>query len=294
MLADSLISRFEAINVWVRRSERAPHKPLLILLALARVQAGQPRMIRFSEIEATLRDLLRDFGPPRSGYHPEYPFWRLQTDQLWEIAGHTTLVKRQSNSDPLLSELRRKEVVGGFPEQIYLLLQERPEVLREVAQRLLESHFPASLHEAILNIIGLDLTSNIRSARRDGRFRQEVINAWQHQCAFCGYNVRFDQTDLGLEAAHIMWVQAGGAELLDNGICCCVVHHHAFDRGALSISNDLRILVSSRLHGGAALARWFTELHGRPLLGPALKKASPRINFVQWHQTQVFRGPNID
>lgn len=294
MVGDSMISQFQSLNVWKKRAERAPHKPLLVLLALGRVQAGHPRMAPFTILEPLLRELLRDFGPPRTSYRPEYPFWRLQRDGLWQVSGDTALIRRTSNNDPLLSELRRAEIVGGFPEKIYLLLRKRPELIREIGLRLLESHFPSSLHEAISSVIGLDLGVVGRSESRDGRFRNEVINAWQHQCAFCGYNVRFDHTDLGLEAAHIMWVQAGGAELIDNGICCCVLHHQAFGRGAISINNELRVIVSSRLHGGQSLPQWFTDLNGQKLKGPVLKIAVPRIKYLQWHQCEVFKGPRID
>ena len=217
-VGDALLSKFKGLSIWTRGPERAPHKPLLILVALARIQAGYPRMTPFIELEQPLRDLLRDFGPPRVAHHPEYPFWRLQRDQLWVVEGPSELKRRQSNTDPLLTELRKDGVVGGFPEKIHQCLSDRPELLREIAYCLLESHFPNSMHEAIANSAGLNLDSRIRSVNRDRRFRLEVISAWQHRGGFCGYNVKLDHTDLGLEAAHIMWVQAGGAEVLDNGI----------------------------------------------------------------------------
>ena len=47
-----VLDRFAGINVWKRGEERAPHKPLLILYALARLQRGEPRLVRFDELEA--------------------------------------------------------------------------------------------------------------------------------------------------------------------------------------------------------------------------------------------------
>jgi len=36
-------------------------------------------------LEPDLERLLFEFGPPRKAYHPEYPFWRLQNDGVWEV-----------------------------------------------------------------------------------------------------------------------------------------------------------------------------------------------------------------
>jgi|SRR5947209_16416086 len=79
-----ILTRVNDLNVWRRGDERAPHKPLLILLALARVAQGQKRLTLFSEIEKPLNELLKHYGPARKSIHPEYPFWRLQSDGLWK------------------------------------------------------------------------------------------------------------------------------------------------------------------------------------------------------------------
>src|SRR5581483_2189532 len=83
--AERIAGTFEKINIWHRRNERAPHKPLLLLLALARVLRGNPRLEEFRSYEDVMRNLLIKYGPERKSVHPEYPFWRLQADGLWEV-----------------------------------------------------------------------------------------------------------------------------------------------------------------------------------------------------------------
>jgi putative restriction endonuclease len=155
-----------------------------------------------------------------------------------------------------------------------------------VANSILEAHFPASLHSAIAIAVGLELDTVIRNRQRDASFRYEVISAWGHRCGFCGYDVKLDNADLGLEAAHIRWVQSGGPDILKNGIACCAIHHQALDRGAIGMDSDFRIVVSSRLHGGS--------LQGKAMVLPSRKLAFPRKEYIDWHLREVFQGEPRD
>jgi putative restriction endonuclease len=99
--------------------------------------------------------------------------------------------------------------------------------------------------------------------------------------------------DLALEAAHIKWVQAGGPDSVANGICCCSIHHQALDAGAIGIDEDLRILISTEIHG-SSLDAHFDSLRGHRLLLPSRKIAYPKREYVSWHQVQVFKGSPRD
>ena len=291
---DSILRDFHDLNMWQRGDERAPHKPLLVLLALGRLQSGAERLLPFDEIEQPLSDLLEGFGPPRKSLHPELPFFHLQNDGVWELEEDPRVRQRQGSKNPLRTDLRKFGIRGGFPERIFNSLKERPEALRAVARSVISAHFPESLHDAILSAVGLDLTGTSRYLRRDPAFRAAVISAWEHQCVFCGYSVQLDHADLGLEAAHIQWCQAGGPDSVSNGLSCCTVHHQAFDRGAVTISSSFRILVSSRLHGAGMLQELFVALNGREIRPPARKAALPKLVYLDWHRKQVFRGDARD
>lgn len=291
---DWIVGQFRELNVWRRREERAPHKPLLVLLALGRVQRGEARLARYEEIDGPLTRLLEEFGPPRKSVHPELPFYHLQTDGVWEVEEKPELRRREGSRNFLKSDLMRLGIAGGFPEGLFEELKARPEAVRAVGRELLEAHFPESLHEAIAAAAGLDLAGITRGARRDPAFREEVLAAWGRQCAFCGYAVQLDRADLGLEAAHVRWVQAGGPDSIGNGLACCSLHHLAFDRGAMTISEDLRIVVSSRVHGSGRAEEMFYALHGQGLRRPSRRAGYPRAEFLEWHRRQVFQGVGRD
>lgn len=152
---DEVRQRVSKIKVWARGEQRAPHKPLLILLALSRIADGQPRLTLFADLEEPLKQLLEKHGHPRKAQHPEYPFWRLQADGLWDVPNSDTLIRRSSNNDPLKSELLTKGIKGGFTEEIYDLFVQDSKFLREIAQAIAVAHFPPDVRVSLLSELGL-------------------------------------------------------------------------------------------------------------------------------------------
>ena len=96
---------------------------------------------------------------------------------------------------------------------------------------------------------------------------------------------------LGVEAAHIKWHQAGGPDVVSNGLCLCVLHHRVFDRGAIGISTAGRLLVSEEVHGSRGLEEWLLRFEGKPLGKPQRTDYNPKPEFVAWHLHEVFRAP---
>jgi putative restriction endonuclease len=68
----------------------------------------------------------------------------------------------------------------------------------------------------------------------------------------------------------------------------------AFDRGAISVSDEHRILISSRIYGNAGLESWFLAIHGRQLRTPSRREAASNKDFLAWHRKEVFRGEGRD
>ena len=95
---EQIIQKFETLRQWRSDGERAPHKPLLVLYAIGKLLSGEDRLISYTDdIEENLENLLKEFGPRRDSYNPQFPFWRLQNDGIWEVTdadkiGQTDLV----------------------------------------------------------------------------------------------------------------------------------------------------------------------------------------------------------
>ncbi|MFV1965743.1 MAG: phosphorothioated DNA-binding restriction endonuclease [Pirellulaceae bacterium] len=284
-----------AFTVWKRGSQRAPHKPLLLLYALAKCSRSEPRLISYADVDRDLRDLLLQFGPERKSCHPEYPFWRLQNDGIWELKNAERAARRSSNTDAKKVELLKYGVRGGFTEDVFDLLDGNRPLITELAVEILLQHFPTSVLEDILQAVGLDIRFEVALRRkRDPAFREKVLTAYEYRCAVCGYDVRLGPQQLALEAAHIKWHQAGGPDTENNGLALCALHHKLFDRGAFSLIRDGVICVSRRAHGTSGFSEWLMAFHGHPIRFPQAEVLRPTVDFTTWHRRQVFRGPARD
>lgn len=291
MSRDWLLGRIDELNVWRSGDQRAPHKPLLLLYALGRLSRGERSPVAFRELGPELARLLEEFGPARSSYHPEYPFWRLQNDELWIVQCERPVELRASNTDPPRSELENANAMGGFPDQVQESLVADLTLLAEVAQRLLSRHFPGSIHDEILDAVGLELTGKVYRQRRDPAFRRRILTAYEYSCALCALDLRLGTVSVALEAAHIKWHQAGGPDTETNGLALCSLHHKTFDLGAYTISPEGVVCVSDQLMSDSPESeRVLLRHHGGRLRSPQRPEQQPDAAFLEWHRQEVFKG----
>ncbi len=289
-----IIEAFKNITIWKNGDKRAPHKPLLILLSLAGVQRKEQRLVSFEEIEPRLKRLLSRFDRKGNGVHPEYPFFHLQSDDFWEIAGsgpiEDILKSGSKKRSPSAKTLREGHTMGGFSEQLYMKLRDNPELVNQLAHRILDGHFPTSLHEDILDEVGMPWVVTLKK-KRDPEFRSMIMRIYDRRCAICGYDGRLGDINLCLEAAHVKWHAAGGPDEMDNGLALCSLHHKALDSGAIGIDDDDRIIVSQEINGSHGISDWFLSYLGKQIRKPQDGQPGVLKEYKEWHRTQVFRGP---
>ncbi|MEE1941324.1 HNH endonuclease [Streptomyces sp. TRM 70361] len=286
------LERTANLRQWTRGGIRAPHKPLLLLYALGRFQEDAEGGLRYSAVERDLERLLAEYGPPNRTT-PAYPFHYLVSDGVWEVRTD----HGPGSPGNGVRQLRRTGATGRLAPELRAALRREPALLGRIARSLLDLHFPPSLHGELCEAVGLDLepagTGYLPAARRqrDRRMRELVLAAYEHRCAFCGYDGRLGPVPVGLEAAHVRWWAFDGPDEVENGLCLCSLHHKLFDKGVLGVGEDHRVLVSQRFAGHSPAAReYVTALSGRPLLGPRSGTRPVAAAHRDWHLRQVFRG----
>jgi len=289
-MSETLLDRLGKLNVWKRGAQRAPHKPLLLLLMFGRLQRGEARLVGFGEVEKPLAALLKAFGPPTRP-SPENPYWYLQRDGVWVFEGPTDGLAGPTNT-PRVMALRDGPAVAGLPRADFEQLEADPGLLSTAARLLLEEHFPETLHEDILQAVGLslDVSGNASKRRRDPRFRPAVLAAYDYRCAVCDWQLVADGVVEGLDAAHVKWHAADGPDEVSNGLALCSLHHKALDRGWYGVDDSGRLRISHAVSGNDAFASMLGRFDDKPLR--TARRAADRLKPAhrRWHWSEVFRG----
>lgn len=290
------LRRVAGIRQWTRNDERAPHKPILLLYALGRLQRTGQSEVTYADAESALAELLRSFGPPGRKSTPAYPFHHLQTDGLWTVSAGGGASPGASPT-----QLRASIAIGRLEPDFENALRNDPSLLVLATHALLDANWEESYHADICALVGLDLqaaemdiarqrASTLR--RRDPAFRERVLMAYEYRCAMCGYDGRLGTEAVALDAAHLRWWAYEGLDTVDNSLCLCSMHHKLLDRGVVGIGSGNTVTVSARFVGrGPAAEVLILDLVGRPLLEPQRGQLPPAPAHVEWHQFQVFSGP---
>ena len=311
-LAD-IRERFLSLRRWRKGGRRAPHKPLLVLLAIGRCLRGEERLAPFATVDKKLAELLCAFGLPNpTTPRPDYPFWRLQGDGIWEI-DRPHLVRQTERGDALVGDLREHRIAGGFLASDHAALRADPSLAHELANEILHAHFPQTYHADLLQATGIghfgagasphqdirqvaeiaDAEGKVHKTTlqrpRDAAFRQAVLKAYCERCAVCEFSVRLEGTVVAVEAAHIRWHNHAGPAVVRNGLALCSLHHRLFDRGAFGLDEGLVIRMSARTEGPG----WRESLGrfdgARLPVVPTMNEERPAPEFLRWHRHQVLR-----
>jgi putative restriction endonuclease len=133
------------------------------------------------------------------------------------------------------------------------------------------------------------VTAAVRVRLHQRAFRERVLEAYRHQCAFC----RLRHEEL-LDAAHIVPdSQPEGEPHVRNGLSLCTLHHAAFDRSFLGLRPDCVIEVRPdirRERDGPTLVHAIQALHGTRIVVPVSKVLRPdpallEIRYEQFRQS---------
>ena len=291
MQDEKLLKLFNQITIWKAGHKRAPHKPLLLLLMLARVKRGETRLIPYIEVEQILPELIDAFGPPRkSKAKAQDPFWRLIKDGIWDIP-IADKIREDKSGTPFLSDLKSFKASGGFKSEIYNQLIQDTKLLDRVAQDILNIHFPETYHPDILNAIAMPEHTVSNKPKRKSSFRREILRVYNYRCAICGYDGRLGHSLVGIEAAHFKWHAAGGPDTIENGTALCTFHHKIFDRGAITLTDDHIIDASQEVNGTTQVNNLILQYVGKQMHFPQFGQHKPAKQYLAWHRKNVFKTP---
>lgn len=118
-------------------------------------------------------------------------------------------------------------------------------------------------------------------------FRRAVLSGYRGRCCMS----RVEDSRL-LVASHIVpWSQDKANRLNPrNGLCLSAIHDRAFDKGLISLTDDLRVVLSKQLRARkeSFLKDVFLPLADRTIEAP--DRFAPSEEFLSYHRKRVFLG----
>lgn len=114
-------------------------------------------------------------------------------------------------------------------------------------------------------------------------FRIAVTDAYGRACCATG-----EHSLPALDAGHIRPYGDGGVHEIRNGLLLRADLHRLFDKGYVTVDEDLKLRVSSRLKSEFKNGKTYYPLDGKKLTVPLKRDEWPDLDALRWHRENVF------
>jgi putative restriction endonuclease len=300
----------------------APHKPL-ILISL--VQAYESKLLIDSTIPITpeLTSIFKSNwnNLVTTGHTLSFamPFFRLKNEdgnwwqlvanpgcELWVQTGDLSNFSSLSNAvmyaeiDPNLAQLllhegtrtilRQVLLDKYFPNKSITVNSDGSAALGEIKREMLEE--TAIEYSERMKRLKKRLnaeTYEIEIHSRETVFRREIVKLYDDTCCMTGVRVSAPYSFSMVDACHIVPFYKTFNNHPTNGIALCPNLHRAFDKGAISIDDDYRVIVSRTFVENEESDYSLSALEGRQIELPRDRNYVPDLEAFAWHRKYTFR-----
>ena len=292
----------------------APHKPLLLLAVIELIEQGQiqENKIYFSPdlVETVMKYWVKVTD---RRLNIALPFFHLKSDGFWHlhpnpgyeralegarqirnISGIQEVIAYASLDDDLfalLTDVGNREIIRQTLIHIYLL-----DFRQEIESLIAEGQQIGEYEQLLIREIEHSFSFQQSTAPipeetpiRSAGFRKTIMRLYKYTCAVCRLCIITMDGESVTEAAHIIPFHISQSNDVRNGISLCKLHHWAFDKGLISLSNTYKVIVS-RLFVEQGPMEWrLTKLRGKSILLPEHDQLHPAPDALDWHREKVFR-----
>lgn len=303
--------------------EKAPHKPILLLSV---IQAYENKLLTTNQIPISpeLTGIFKTnwnlFVTTSHTLGFALPFFHLKNEKgnWWELIanpGCETWVQYGNLSsfsslsaavvyaqiDPSLAELLKDETTrtilrrtllnAYFPKQTVTAGVNPDTHLDDLKREMLEES-PAE-YRARLKALKTKLdpeTYQIEVYTRDTLFRREIVRLYDDTCCITGVRVSAPYSFSMIDACHIVPFYKTFNNHPTNGIALCPNLHRAFDKGAISIDDNYRVIVSQTFVENDKSNYSFKALAGKQIELPKDRSYTPDVETFAWHRKHTFKG----
>ncbi|QCR22339.1 HNH endonuclease [Pontibacter sp. SGAir0037] len=295
----------------VTKYGKAPHKPILLLTFIELFEKGEitaNKVYISPELVALFKEIFALLVKTAHKADFFFPFYHLSGEGFWTIRTRLGVPLQVYIGN--FNKLHEAVDYGCFSEELYALLhrKEHRDVLKTA---LLDRYFPdtknsylaikqgsyiQNLQRYLLNESTASYALPESAANeeelfiRGGLFKKLVPQVYNHTCCMSGMRLVSSHGYSMIDACHIVPFSLSKDDKVNNGLALCPNLHRAFDRGLVSVSEKLRILVSDAIAEDLTNAYALLHLRGKTLTLPFGEKHFPSAANLAWHREQVFKG----
>jgi putative restriction endonuclease len=178
-----------------------------------------------------------DFSAPVPFRESDLPIERGLLNEQGKVSGRAQAAVRPITPDDFLRIIEK-----GLEDPDQLLPRDEPKhALPEFADTTSQEAFQFEDKRERVS----QLTNRLA---RDKTFRKLILDAYDERCAVTGLKFINGGGRAEVNAAHIKPVEQMGPDSIQNGIALSGTAHWMFDRGLISLSDDLNILISRQVN----------------------------------------------
>lgn len=290
-------------DCWLRKltdlnqaRDNAPHKPLLLLVFLEMVEKGDyvGGPLRLTPELAYRFDTFFNIVKHRRRARPDVrmPFHHLKTQEFWSA--------HMANG-----ELSRHRSTTAYvvPDPKFAEACRDSEFRHKARCTLIATHFEPAERNALYHLVDIAIPKtdeisreaffktphDAESAGRSGRFRLDIVPAYNYTCALTGYRVTTISSGAIVDAAHIHQFSNSRNNDPNNGIALCKNAHWQFDVGLWTIDDEYRVVVAMEAFSESSPNQQpLSGMHGQRLLLPQNEAIWPSKIHLSWHRKNKF------
>ena len=133
-------------------------------------------------------------------------------------------------------------------------------------------------------------TYQIEVYARDTLFRREIVRLYNDTCCITGIRVSAPYSFSMIDACHIRPFYKTFNNHPTNGIALCPNLHRAFDKGAISIDENYRVIISPTFIENETSLYSLKALAGMQIELPKDDRYLPDLEAFAWHREYTFKG----
>ena len=119
-------------------------------------------------------------------------------------------------------------------------------------------------------------------------FRKNILRAYDSRCTLTGFKFINGSGRAEVEAAHIKPVEHDGPDMVGNGLALSWTVHWAFDRGLITLTDDLDIVVSRYVNDVDNI--WQLLNNSKKATPPDRNLDCPLPYFLNWHRENCVKA----